>query len=65
MIITTTPRLRELSTTPSSIFPFAKSNVAEAALVAEYIKYNFENWDGANSPSKDPEQSSLLPSLKA
>jgi hypothetical protein len=36
-------RLGRLSTTPSSTFPFEKSKAAEAASVAEYIKYGFEN----------------------
>jgi hypothetical protein len=48
-------RLGGLSTTLSSIFPFEKSKVAEAASVAEYIKYGFENWDGTQSPCIDPE----------
>jgi hypothetical protein len=29
--------------TPSSTFSFEKSKAAEAASVAEYIKYGFEN----------------------
>jgi hypothetical protein len=48
-------RLGGLSTTPSSTSPFEKSKAAEAALVAEYIKYGFENWDGTQSPCIDPE----------
>jgi len=50
-------RLGGLSTTPSSTFPFEKSKAAEAASVAEYIKYGFENWDGTQSPCSDPEHS--------
>jgi hypothetical protein len=52
-----TLRLGGLSTTPSSTFPFEKSKATEAASVAEYIKYDFENWDGTQSPCIDPEHS--------
>ena len=44
------PWLGGLFTTPSSILPFAKSTIADAASVAEYIRYVFENWDGTQSP---------------
>jgi hypothetical protein len=56
-------RLGGLSTTPSSTFPFEKSRVAEAASVAEYIKYGFENWDKTQSPCIDLEHSARMVSL--
>jgi hypothetical protein len=58
-------RLGGLSTTPSSTFPFEKSKVTEAASVAEYYKYGFENWDGTQSPCIDPEHSALMVSLQS
>jgi hypothetical protein len=58
-------RLGGLSTTPSSTFPFEKSKAAEAALVAEYIKYGFENWDGTQLPCIDPEHSAPMVSLRS
>jgi hypothetical protein len=58
-------RLGGLSTTPSSTFPFEKSKAAEAASVAEYIKYGFENWDGTQSPCIDPEHSAPMVSLRS
>jgi hypothetical protein len=58
-------RLGVLSTTPSSTFPFQKSKAVEAASVVEYIKYNFENWDGTQSPCIDPEHSAPMVSLRS
>jgi hypothetical protein len=58
-----TLQLGGLSTTLSSTFPFEKSKAAEAASVAKYIKYDFENWDGAQSPCIDPEHSPPMVSL--
>jgi hypothetical protein len=58
-------RLGGLSTTPSSTFPFEKSKAAEAASVAENIKYDFENWDGTQSPCIDPEHSAPMVSLRS
>jgi hypothetical protein len=57
-------RLGGLSTIPSSTFPFEKSKTIEAASVAEYIKYGFENWDGTQSPCIDPEHSAPMVSLQ-
>jgi hypothetical protein len=51
--------------TPSSTFSFEKSKAAEAASVAEYIKYGFENWDGTHSPCIDPEHSTSMVSLRS
>jgi hypothetical protein len=53
-------RLGGLFTTPSSTLPFAKSIAADVALVVEYIKYGFKNWDGTQSPWIDPEHSASL-----
>jgi hypothetical protein len=58
-------QLGGLSMTPSSTFPFEKSKAAEAASVAEYIKYGFENWDGTQSPCIDPEHSTPMVSLRS
>ena len=46
--------------TTSSTFPFEKSKAVEAALVVEYIKYGFKNWDGAQSPCIDLEHEQTL-----
>jgi hypothetical protein len=45
--------------------PFAKSTATEAASVAEYIKYGFENWDGRQCSSIDPEHSASALALQA
>jgi hypothetical protein len=58
-------QLGGLSTTPSSTFPFEKSKAAEAASVAEYNKYGFENWDRMQSPCIDPEHSAPMVSLRS
>jgi hypothetical protein len=58
-------RLGGLFTIPSSKLPFAKSTAAEAASVAEYIKYGFENWDGRQCSSIDPEHSASALALPA
>jgi hypothetical protein len=50
---------------PSSTFLFEKSKAIEAASVAEYIKYGFENWDRTQSPCIDPEHSVLMVSLQS
>jgi hypothetical protein len=56
-------QLGGLSTTPSSTFPFEKSKAAEAASIAKYIKYGFENCDGTQSPCIDLEHSAPMVSL--
>ena len=50
-------RLGGLFTTLSSALPFAKFKAAEAASVAEYIKYGFKNSDGRQCSSNDLEYS--------
>jgi hypothetical protein len=54
-----------LFTTPSSTLPFAKSTTAEATSIAEYIKYGFENKDGRQCSSIDPEHSASALALRA
>jgi hypothetical protein len=57
-------RLRGLSTTSSSTFPFEKSKAAETASIAKYIKYGFENWERTQSLCIDPEHSASMVSLR-
>jgi hypothetical protein len=49
--------------TPSSIISIAKSIAANAASVADYIKYGFENKDGTQFPKIDPKHSASTPPL--
>ena len=51
--------------TPSSIISIAKSIAANAALVAGFIKYGFENKDGTQFPKIDLKHSTSMPPLRS